>query len=40
MLLFTCDLFSQGQNTGPMMHGMGQQGPNNKGKPDRIKTEG
>ncbi|XP_030258938.1 pre-mRNA 3' end processing protein WDR33 isoform X3 [Sparus aurata] len=23
----------QGQNTGPMMHGMGQQGPNNKGDP-------
>ncbi|XP_035489860.2 pre-mRNA 3' end processing protein WDR33 [Scophthalmus maximus] len=23
----------QGQNSGPMMHGMGQQGPNNKGDP-------
>ena len=24
--------FLQGQNSGPMMHGMSQQGPNNKGK--------
>lgn len=30
--LSPCLNFFQGQNMGPVMHGMGQQGPNNKGK--------
>lgn len=29
----------QGQNSGPMMHGMGQQGPNNKGKAGNVQSQ-